>query len=81
MSCEQWADQQHAEALDALKNAQYYALLTVTENGTKLLDGFPGDAGSSPHDQLCAFSMLEGFAKSHRQIIEQQMLAATDNDE
>jgi hypothetical protein len=80
MTTDQWVDQQHAEALDALKNAGTYILLTVTEAGIKILDGSPGDSGCSMHDQLCTFAMLEGYAKSRRKIIERDMAAVSTKE-
>jgi hypothetical protein len=74
ITTDQWTEQQHAEAVETLEHAGYYVLAVVSEDGIKVLDGFPGSAGSSDHDQLCVYVMLEGFAKTHRKIIEKQML-------
>ena len=79
MSSDQWTDQQHAQALEALKNAGTYVLAINTNDGIKILDGSPGDDGTSMHDQLCMFAMLEGWAKSHRKIIEKQMSEVEDS--
>jgi hypothetical protein len=79
MSPEQWTDQQHAEALEALQHAGAYVLAVVTDDGIKLLDGLPGSSGSSNHEQLCLFSMLEGCAATHRKLVERQMVESTES--
>ena len=73
MSADQWTEQQHAEAVEALQHAETYVLVVLTENGIKVLDGSPGNAGTSQHEQLCVYSMLEGFAKTHRKLIQKEM--------
>lgn len=74
MTTDQWTDQMHAQAIEALQHAGTYVLAVVTEEGIKILDGSPGEAGTCSHSQLCLYSMLEGWAKTHRKIIEKQML-------
>jgi hypothetical protein len=80
MSPEQWTEQQHAEAAEVLQEADCYVLAVVTEDGIKLLDGLPGSYGSSLHERLCLFSMLEGWAATHRKLVERQMAESLDKN-
>lgn len=75
-SADQWADQQHAEAVRSLKKASYYVLVTVDQkDNIKIQDGSPGDV--SFHDRYCALSMLKSFAGYHRKVVESEF----ENDE
>jgi hypothetical protein len=66
-----WVEREHAEAVELLQEANTYVLLVVDKNGAiKILDGSPGDAGTSMHDRLCALSMLKGFAKQQLTDLE-----------
>jgi hypothetical protein len=80
MSADQWTEQQHAEAVEALQHAGTYVLAVVTEQGIKILDGSPGEAGTCSHSQLCLYSMLEGWAKTHRKLIEKQMMEVSNEN-
>jgi hypothetical protein len=68
-SCEQFQEQQHAEATELLQDASFFVLITVdAKQRIKILDDIPGDI--SFHDLHCAFSMLERFAKMNRKNLE-----------
>jgi hypothetical protein len=79
-STEQWQEQQHAEAVELLQEANYYVLITVDSKGKiKLLDGCTGKSISFRNEH-CMLSMLEGFATYSRTALEADFQSGKEDD-